>query len=78
MELPDRVGGRLALDFVNTVDPRHAPDRREFLTDYAALLEWAEPLGRPPCPVASRPFDGSAKREPAAAVAAFDRAHRPA
>ena len=45
MELPDRVGGRLALDFMNTVDPRHAPDRREFLADYAALLEWAEPLG---------------------------------
>ena len=54
MELPDRVGGRLALDFVNTVDPRHAPDRREFLTDYAALLAWAEPIGPAlPAPVAT-------------------------
>jgi predicted RNA-binding Zn ribbon-like protein len=41
-ELPDRVGGRLALDFVNTVDPRHAPDRREYLPTYEALLAWAD------------------------------------
>ena len=40
-ELPERVGGRLALDFVNTVDPRHAPDRRDYLTTYEALLAWA-------------------------------------
>ncbi len=45
MELPDRVGGRLALDFVNTVDPRHGSGRREFLSDYAALLAWSEPMG---------------------------------
>jgi predicted RNA-binding Zn ribbon-like protein len=38
MDLPDRVGGRPVLDFLNTVDPRHAADRREYLPDYAALL----------------------------------------
>jgi predicted RNA-binding Zn ribbon-like protein len=41
-ELPERVGGRLALDFVNTVDPRHAADRREYLPTYDALLAWAD------------------------------------
>jgi predicted RNA-binding Zn ribbon-like protein len=41
IELPDRVGGRLALDFVNTVDPRHATDRRDYLPTYDALLAWA-------------------------------------
>ncbi len=42
--LPDRVGGRPALDFVNTVDPRHRADRREYLTDYATLLVWADQM----------------------------------
>ena len=73
MEFPDRVGGRLALDFVNTVDPRHASDRREFLNDYAALLEWAEPLGAV-LPVDVAALRRVAKREPRAAAAAFERA----
>jgi len=42
LEVPDRVGGRLALDFVNTVDPRHAEDRRDYLASYDALLAWAD------------------------------------
>jgi predicted RNA-binding Zn ribbon-like protein len=42
IELPERVGGRLALDFVNTVDPRHAEDRRDYLLTYDALLAWAD------------------------------------
>lgn len=37
----ERVGGALCLDFVNTVDPRYAPERTEFLLDYEALLTWA-------------------------------------
>jgi predicted RNA-binding Zn ribbon-like protein len=37
---PDRVGGRLCLDFVNTVDPRAPGEHREYLTDYDALLDW--------------------------------------
>jgi predicted RNA-binding Zn ribbon-like protein len=36
-----RVGGRLSLDFLNTVHPRHGPGRHDWLPDYAALLDWA-------------------------------------
>ena len=62
MDLPDRVGGRLALDFVNTVDPRHGPGRREFLTDYATLLAWAEPVGDVlPAAVADAPAGGGSR-----------------
>jgi predicted RNA-binding Zn ribbon-like protein len=39
------VAGSLCLDFVNTVDPRHAPQREERLADYAAVLEWARQAG---------------------------------
>ncbi len=72
MELPDRVGGRLALDFVNTVDPRHAPSRREFLTDYAALLAWAEPVGDV-LPADVSTLRSAASRDLAGAAAAFER-----
>jgi predicted RNA-binding Zn ribbon-like protein len=37
----DRIGGITCLDFVNTVDPRYANDRIEYLSDYPALLEWS-------------------------------------
>jgi predicted RNA-binding Zn ribbon-like protein len=39
-ELPALLGGRLCLDFVNTVDPRE-PAGHDFLPDYAHLLAWA-------------------------------------
>ncbi len=39
-DMPNLVGGALCLDFVNTVDPRHAPDRREYLDSYPALTAW--------------------------------------
>lgn len=45
MVLPERVGGRLALDFVNTVDPRHADDRTEYLQSYQAMLAWSAASG---------------------------------
>jgi predicted RNA-binding Zn ribbon-like protein len=35
------LGGDLALDFVNTIDPRHADRRIEYLGDYGALVDWA-------------------------------------
>jgi predicted RNA-binding Zn ribbon-like protein len=38
--MPERVGGRLCLDFVNTVDPRLADERVEYLTDFDAVLDW--------------------------------------
>jgi predicted RNA-binding Zn ribbon-like protein len=40
-----QVAGSLCLDFVNTVDPRHATPREERLPDYAAVLEWAREAG---------------------------------
>lgn len=39
-ELP-RLGGRLSLDFVNTVDPREGPRARDFLRDYVDVALWA-------------------------------------
>lgn len=40
-DLPHLIGGFLCLDFVNTVDPRHAVDRVDYIQDYEALLAWA-------------------------------------
>ena len=40
-----RLGGRLCLDFVNTIDPRLKAPREEFLLSYGALLAWAEFVG---------------------------------
>lgn len=39
-DMPNLVGGALCLDFVNTVDPRHAADRRDYLDSYPALAAW--------------------------------------
>ena len=43
--LPRLLGGMLCLDFVNTVDPRHAADRVDYLTDYDGLIRWAGQAG---------------------------------
>src|SRR5262249_37552641 len=43
--MPNLIGSGLWLDFVNTVDPRHAPGRREYLYDYAALVAWGGHAG---------------------------------
>lgn len=72
VELPDRVGGRICLDLVNTVDPRHGRERREYLTDYAAVLAWAAQLGDVlPCPTGV--LRRLAATSPARAVAAWQR-----
>lgn len=73
VELPDRVGGRISLDLVNTVDPRHEVERREYLPDYAALLAWSEQLGDllPCSPGVLRRL---AATDPAGAEAAWERA----
>lgn len=42
---PKLVGGSLCLDFVNTVDPRHAEPRKEHLPDYGSILGWARHAG---------------------------------
>ena len=44
-QLPRLLGGALCLDFLNTVDPRHAEDRVDYLTDYASLARWAAHAG---------------------------------
>jgi predicted RNA-binding Zn ribbon-like protein len=44
-EMPHLIGGALCLDFVNTVDPRHAPERREYLDSYPALVAWGSHAG---------------------------------
>jgi predicted RNA-binding Zn ribbon-like protein len=43
--LPRLLGGRLCLDFANTVDPRYGPERREYLNDYADLIAWSRITG---------------------------------
>jgi predicted RNA-binding Zn ribbon-like protein len=43
--MPRLIGGALSLDFVNTVDPRHAADRLEYLDSYSALLTWSRHAG---------------------------------
>ncbi len=44
-EMPHLIGGALCLDFVNTVDPRHASRRREYLDSYPALVAWGRHAG---------------------------------
>ena len=39
-DMPALIGGALCLDFANTVDPRHAPGRHEYLDSYPALVTW--------------------------------------
>jgi predicted RNA-binding Zn ribbon-like protein len=47
------VAGSLCLDFVNTVDPRHATPREERLPNYAAVLDWARQAGIEASPLPS-------------------------
>jgi predicted RNA-binding Zn ribbon-like protein len=44
-DMPNLIGGELGLDFVNTVDPRHEPGRREYLDSYRALAAWGVHAG---------------------------------
>lgn len=41
----DFSGGRLCLDFTNTVEDRPLEDRKEQLVDYSDLVSWAEQAG---------------------------------
>jgi predicted RNA-binding Zn ribbon-like protein len=38
--LPSFIGGAVCLDFVNTVDPRHADERDDWLRNYQQLVRW--------------------------------------
>jgi predicted RNA-binding Zn ribbon-like protein len=71
--LPRLLGGRLCLDFANTVDPRHGPGRREFLDGYADLVAWGRVAGAIDDRLAGRLLSAAGAR-PAAADAVLERA----
>lgn len=67
------TGGRLALDFANTVDHRPADRRRDLLQEYADLVAWGRQAGV----LAAEEADEllrAARRRPAAARDALRRA----
>jgi predicted RNA-binding Zn ribbon-like protein len=74
-EMPNAVGGALCLDFLNTVDPRHAAARREYLSDYGALVAWARYVNAIGEGEAKRLLSG-AKRAPSEAERVLRRALR--
>lgn len=71
--LPRLLGGELVVDFVNTVDPRFAENRIEYLQGYVDLVAWAEYAAGLPADVAQR-LRRKARRDPAIAAAATDAA----
>jgi predicted RNA-binding Zn ribbon-like protein len=73
--MPNLVGGALCLDFVNTVDPRHAPDRREYLDSYSALAAWSDRAGATGADAGDR-LGEAAAGDPAEARRVLDRAIR--
>src|SRR4029077_9625787 len=64
--MPHLIGGALCLDFVNTVDPRHAPERREYLDSYPALVAWGSHAGDIDASLEER-LSAAAAAQPAAA-----------
>ena len=75
LEMPNLIGGALSLDFVNTVDPRHAPDRREYLDSYSALAAWSSHAGAVATDQAQR-LRTAAAGDPAEAERVLNRAIR--
>ncbi len=71
-QLP-RLGGRLSLDFVNTIDPREGPRAHDFLGDYVDLALWAAEAGATDEANAARLIKSAAKT-PSQADAVFARA----
>jgi predicted RNA-binding Zn ribbon-like protein len=74
-DMPNLVGGALCLDFVNTVDPRHAPDRLEYLDSYPALAAWGHEAGVIGADQGDR-LGQAAADDPAEAKRVLDRAVR--
>ena len=75
LEMPNLVGGALSLDFVNTVDPRHASDRREYLDSYPALAAWSSHAGAIAADQAER-LRAAAAGDPVGAERVLNRAIR--
>ncbi|MGL5828466.1 MAG: ABATE domain-containing protein, partial [Angustibacter sp.] len=65
---PSPVGGSLALDFVNTVDPWHGPGQRDRFAQFADVVDFAGELGALPQPVGGRLLSATS---PAAAESAL-------
>lgn len=69
-------GGRICLDFANTLDWRTSDDPQELIPDYAALLSWSERRGTLPLAAARKLKARSASSEAAAAMQqAYDLRH---
>jgi predicted RNA-binding Zn ribbon-like protein len=69
------LGGQPCLDFANTVDPRHGPDRRELLTRYADLLSFSRAATGMSDELATR-LAGAARERGQEAALVLDRAIR--
>jgi predicted RNA-binding Zn ribbon-like protein len=67
------IGGRLCLDFANTVDWRRRTEPEELLHDYVGLADWSVRAGTVP-PTEARRLAVAARKHPRAAAAAFARA----
>lgn len=64
------LGGRVSLDFVNTVDPRHGEQQREYLTKFEDFVRWCEDAGALPSEAGLHLLE-HARNDPAAADRAF-------
>jgi predicted RNA-binding Zn ribbon-like protein len=64
-------GGRVCLDFANTMDWRTAKAPQELLPDYATLLLWSGKRGTLPAPAVAR-LRSQARRRTAAAASVLD------
>jgi predicted RNA-binding Zn ribbon-like protein len=64
------IGGRLCLDFANTVDWRRRSEPEELLHDYPGLLDWSVRAGAVSSPEARR-LSAAAEADPRTAAAAF-------
>jgi predicted RNA-binding Zn ribbon-like protein len=71
--LPRRLGGRLCLDFINTVDPRHGDHSYEYLKSYSDLVAWASDVDILTENEAQRLLE-KASNHPAIATLVFQRA----
>jgi predicted RNA-binding Zn ribbon-like protein len=67
------IGGRLCLDFANTVDWRRRAGPEELLPDYLGLVDWSVRAGTLPAADARR-LAAAARKHPRAAAGAFAKA----
>ncbi len=67
-------GGRVCLDFANTMDWRTSDAPQEMIPDYAALLAWSKARGILPAQASAR-LRREGARQPAAAAAVLREAH---